>query len=57
MQNDTLKKFLSGLCIVSLVAGAALSFSGCSSCSGCGGGQKGPGGTQSSESAGGSQKK
>ena len=29
MENDTLKRFLSGLCIVSLLAGAALSISGC----------------------------
>ena len=42
MENDTLKKFLSGLCIVSLLSGAALSLSGCSST------DKGSSGTQQS---------
>jgi radical SAM modification target selenobiotic family peptide len=45
MENDTLKKFLSGLCIVSLLSGAALSLSGCSST------DKGASGTQSSGSS------
>jgi len=29
MEKETLKRFLSGLCIATLVAGAALSISGC----------------------------
>ncbi len=45
MENDTLKRFLSGLCIVSLLAGAALSISGCSN------GGKGAGDPQSSGSS------
>ena len=45
MENDTLKKFLSGLCIVSLLSGAALSISGCSNT------KKGAGDAQSSGSS------
>jgi radical SAM modification target selenobiotic family peptide len=45
MENDTLKRFLSGLCIVSLLAGAALSISGCTDA------RKGAGDSQSSGSS------
>ncbi len=45
MENDTLKRFLSGLCIVSLLAGAALSTSGCTNT------KKGAGDPQSSGSS------
>jgi len=44
MENGTLKRFLSGLCIASLLSGAALSISGCSNT------KTGAGDTQSSGS-------
>jgi len=44
MEKETLSKFLSGLCIASLVAGAALSISGCTNA------KKDPGSAQSSGS-------
>ena len=44
MENDALKKFLSGLCIISLVSGAALSLSGCANSNkGAGGGTQSSG--------------